>query len=177
VSGDDRDGALAEFAALREEMLYNGNKRQGIYLFQVGATGAVLSFCAASAGHLIAGFILPIISFQLGTRYYDYGLDIAKTGKYIREELHPRVPGGLGWEIWRSGLPGINPWLSRYYQHLLTFLAPAILGWILGVWGSLGRNETWIANVGLSAISISSLVVVLLIYASWRSHERAATKL
>lgn len=173
----EKEGALAEFVALRDEILDLGNKRQGLYLFQAAASGAVLSFCAADSSHYYAGLILPVLSLQFGSRYFSYGLHSVKIARYIRDILSPRVPGGLGWESWQSNLPSVNPWVGKYYHHLLVFLGPAIVGWMIGVWGAATHELPVRSRWGLSFLCMLSLLMVSMILLSWQAHERMAERI
>jgi HAD superfamily hydrolase (TIGR01509 family) len=113
--GDEANGPLAEYSALRQEVTARlGFMHQilGFYLTAVGSI-FVLSLSAPDRTYLL--LMVPWISFVLCGRYMsqEYGID--RIGEYHRLSLGPRIPGGLGWEQWMSDNP----------RKLL------ILGWIV----------------------------------------------
>jgi hypothetical protein len=96
---------LAEFSALRDEMLQKISTGWTIFVFQLTTSGVVFSF--ALTGTSRAGFLLiiPIISYILASQYLRNLHGMREIGTYIRVELSPRVPGGLKWEEWHIRRP------------------------------------------------------------------------
>jgi hypothetical protein len=104
MSGDDgHEGPLAEFAALRQEIDDFRRAQFQILALQLTITGAVFGFVLSVANISALLLVLPVSSYLLCARYVAQHLGTLIDALYIREELSPRVPGGLGWEAWRHG--------------------------------------------------------------------------
>src|ERR1700730_15638126 len=124
---------LAEFSALRAEILQELSMRWNIFIFQLTTTGVVFSF--ALTGHSRTGFLLiiPVVAYALGGRLLDSERAVREMGIYIMNELSPRIPGGLKWEEWHRERPLPRPtiaWLSP-----VTVIFPGIsliaLAWVV----------------------------------------------
>jgi hypothetical protein len=96
---------LAEFSALRNEMLQKLSNSWTIFVFQLTTAGVVFSFSLTGTSR--AGFLLiiPIVSYILASQYLRNLHGIRELATYIRNELSPRVPGGLKWEEWHMKRP------------------------------------------------------------------------
>jgi hypothetical protein len=160
---------LAEFAALRGEILQYLSMQWNIFVFQLTTTGIVFSF--ALTGKFRIGFLLiiPVVSYALGARYLQDDRAIKEIGTYIMNELSPRVPGGLEWEAWLrkrtlpkpaiawfSPLPVIFPGTSLI---ALAWTAPYILysrnisgasRWLLGI--------IWVLSLLITIIALYSII-------------------
>jgi len=120
---DEKDGLLAEYKALRDEILAAKGRRLQTVSLTVGACGAILSITAgavlgsniASAASQLAvaiggsialyGIVIPS---QIMTSHLQQ--TIHRTGGYIRVFIEPRVPG-LNWE---------SRWAVHKTQHQLS---------------------------------------------------------
>ncbi|MCX4497447.1 hypothetical protein OOK58_39845 [Streptomyces sp. NBC_01728] len=123
------EGPLAEFAALRQEIIQRQATQHNVLALQLTISGAVFSF--ALTGTSRSGFLLivPVSTYMLCSRFVEDHVGIGQLGRYIREYLSPRIPGGLGWESWvaqnpaRFGIPGLL-WI---YAYFVTYPGVAVL--------------------------------------------------
>jgi hypothetical protein len=96
----DADGPLAEFAALRDEILQFNQQQNQMLALQLTIAGAVFGIAISHTGLAGVLMIVPVVSYSLCARYLMNALAITEIARYIRDELANRVPGGLGWESW-----------------------------------------------------------------------------
>src|SRR6266545_3786053 len=111
---------LAEFSALRDEIIQLEQWQSNVFALQLTAVAAIFSFSLSS--HSRTGFllILPVLSYALTRRYLEIEAGIYRISDYIIEELSPKTNGGLGWEEWNrermdstsSQWPKITRWIS-----------------------------------------------------------------
>ncbi|MGJ5753714.1 hypothetical protein FB563_1852 [Streptomyces puniciscabiei] len=161
------EGPLAEFAALRQEIIQRQATQHNVLALQLTISGAVFSF--ALTGTSRSGFLLiiPVSTYMLCSRFVEDHVGIGQLGRYIGEHLGPRIPGGLGWESWIARNPvsfGI-PWLSWIYAYFVTFPGVAVLA--LGASAPAafttdhGRRPLAVA-VGLAVVWLLGLTVTAL---------------
>jgi hypothetical protein len=142
---EDRDPtgvsvALAEFEALRAEILQISNSQWSILALQLTAAGVVFSFALSSAGHIGFLLILPVITYAFTGVYVDHHFEIQQVAAYIREVLEPKLGGHLHWETWlRRNPPKLQ---TRVWLHPLFLTFPAVAAvaiiWVSAyVWMSL----------------------------------------
>jgi hypothetical protein len=98
---DEHEGPLAEFVALRQEIERRNLVQHALFVFQLTASGAIISFALAGSGHTEFLLIIPISTYMLCARYVEQQYGIQRVARYIKDELSPRIPGGLGWETWQ----------------------------------------------------------------------------
>jgi hypothetical protein len=94
------DGPLAEFVALRQEIDRRSNMQHNLFALQLTASAVIFSFALSRIGRSGFLLIIPVSTFMLCARYVDQMYGIQNAGRYIRQVLDSRVPGGLGWEGW-----------------------------------------------------------------------------
>lgn len=118
------EGPLAEFNALRGEIINRNAAQQNLFVVQLTISGAIVSFAVASPERTLLLLILPITSFLILIRYAIHHVGIVDIARYIEEKLSDRVPGGLHWEQWvRSNRRGG----SRLYRlHPLYLSHPGV---------------------------------------------------
>ena len=87
----DRKTVIAEFVALREEILQRSNLQWNIFALQLTATGVVFSFALSDPSHASILLILPVIAYALAGRYVFQGFNIDKIATYIREVLDVKM--------------------------------------------------------------------------------------
>jgi hypothetical protein len=63
------EGALAEFAALRQEIAGRSSAQQNILALQLTTSGALFGFALAKSGRAGLLLIVPVVSYLLLTRY------------------------------------------------------------------------------------------------------------
>jgi hypothetical protein len=163
------DGALAEFTALRQEILNRLSIQNGIIGLQLTAAGALFGFALSSVSQTTLLVIIPMLSYVLLTRYLMHGTVIADISDYIRQVLSPRIPDGLGWEShWRKQPDRLSlTWWRHPNMALFPGSSALALGWaapnILGAGWSvahLGLVSIWV--IGLAVTGYSG-------YLMWRS--------
>jgi hypothetical protein len=121
----DHQGPLAEFGALRQQILDEGARQQSIFSLQITTAGAVFGFALSGPGRNLFLLVLPITSYLFCARYYLISVRIHLAGRFIREELSGAIPGGLKWEQWLlSHSRGAQPraiWLHPSYLAFRAF--------------------------------------------------------
>ncbi|WP_326629829.1 hypothetical protein OIE67_38750 [Nonomuraea fuscirosea] len=128
---DGHEGPLAEFAALRQEIESRETRRQNLFNLHITASGAVFGFVLAGGRSSLLLLILPITTYLFCARFAMHSYGVFKIGRYIRDDLTHRVPGGLQWEEWqeKQAVPLRIPRLV--YPNFIAFpaLALAALIW------------------------------------------------
>jgi hypothetical protein len=164
------EGALAEFAALRQEIDSRASRQYGIFALHITASGAVFSFALSGSGRVAFLLILPISTYLFCARYVMEDNAIRIIGRYLQEELGNRVPGGLRWEQWRQAQPGHLPGFEWAHPSFVAFpgVALAALAWTVPVvfsgWSAdallfeLGLLLVWL--IGLAATAVSFVLIL-----------------
>lgn len=96
---DETDVVLAEFTALRAEILQTLSQQWLILAFDLTAAGAIFSI-AQSSHNIRLLLILPVVTYSLIEQYLKNFKMLMRLGDYIREILSPKVHYDLGWEAW-----------------------------------------------------------------------------
>jgi hypothetical protein len=165
----NQEGALAEYAALRQEVDSRWSRAHSLLTTQLTVCGAVFGLTLASQGQVRVLLVVPLISYLLCARFYSQVLAIHRITVYIRSELSRRVDGGLQWEehLTRNPAASALPWLS---SHLLTFPGPAVLAliWVTGyvytapmaTVARVGMIAAWCVGLGAAITSAVQLLRV-----------------
>jgi hypothetical protein len=166
----DHDAALAEFAALRAEILARNGHQHTMMGLNLTISGAVFSFALTQPSRLLALLVVPFTAFMIGGRYIAQDYGVTTIGGYLREHLSRRVVGGLGWEAFIHQNRAANR--TRLYFGLdpLFIAFPGIATAALAfcarpVWLSLSNasvqgvltSVVWIAGLLLVAISFRNV--------------------
>ena len=127
-------GPVAEFTALRQEIERRASTLNNLLTLQLTISGAIFSFALSDPGRRTFLLIVPMSTYLLCGRCASQHAGIAEIGRYIRESLSDRVPGGLHWERWlaqnqRPRLPAV----SLVEPLFVTFPCVALLALILPV--------------------------------------------
>jgi hypothetical protein len=161
----EKDGPLAEYNALRAEILGRQAAQQNLLTLQLTASGAVLSFALATVGRNFFLLILPFTSYMLCGRYARQNVFIVNIGLYTREVLARKISGGLEWEDWRTRHPRL-PLLTRVIEPLyMTFPGVAFLALVIvapavfstrssGLWSHLGLSALWLLGLLVSVSTV-----------------------
>ena len=121
------DGPLAEFTALRAEILQSLQIQWNSFALQLTATGAIFSFALSSSSRTGLLLILPVVTYALSNYWVNNLTTLERIGRYIRDDLSGRVPGELKWERWlkedhagkhRQDLSGDKDKPSRLHSFL-----------------------------------------------------------
>ncbi|CAL9401939.1 hypothetical protein SUDANB95_01467 [Actinosynnema sp. ALI-1.44] len=174
---DEHAGPLAEYTALRAEVLFATEMMWKVTVFQVTSAGAVFGFALSSAGRLPLLLIVPFSSYILCTRGIFYRRLIHHAKVYIHKELDGRVPGGLRFEEWRHRRYRRRQLLRPVYENPLVLMFPGISALSLGtvaVW-FLGSDRKWDDTAvwsGAVAWSIGVVLTLLSVVLLWSAHRR-----
>jgi hypothetical protein len=86
--------ALAEFQALRAEIVQRIQAQQGLYALCVLGNGALLGAgLAGTKAHPAVFLCIPFVSSAIGLAYADHTRRIFYIGEYIRDRLWPSITG------------------------------------------------------------------------------------
>lgn len=157
------EGPLAEYAALRAEILHRNGTQQNLLTLQLTITGAIFSF-ALSTSTVYLLLVVPLSTYMLVGRYLGQQAGVMKCSTYIRTELTNRVPGGFGWEAWirdqhpqLRNLWALNPLFITFPGSALIALvivAPPIFRGLPNFgWSTVGLIVGWLAGLGLMTAS------------------------
>lgn len=158
--------ALAEFAALRSEVLQAFSMQWNTIALQLTTTGILVSFSLTS--HARTGFLLivPVISYILNGRYLRSERLILTAATYITNELSPRVPGGLKWEEWLRRRPNPNQYL-RWLAHgppIFSAISVTALVWLIPYIFSTGKISEFNHTILIFIWAFDSLLIAVSIY-------------
>ena len=178
---DEHTGPLAEFVALRAEILHLGDQQWKATAFLITTTGAVFGFALSVPGRIPLLLIVPFSSYILGTRWLHSQELVKRAAFYIRTELSPKVPGGLGYEQWLRDrqLPfslgvllsatGARPTVLAYPALSTLALGAVALWWLVTPTLHLAGAA---AVSGLGAWVVGVLLTLLVVGQMWRGATR-----
>jgi hypothetical protein len=176
------DGALAEFASLRASI---GDRIKAAHQFlalQLTLCGAIFAFAISQPAMIALLLVVPFTSYMLCGRHVAQYLGARLEAQYIREELSPRVPGGLGWEAWENEHRRDYEMLGSTVPLFITFVGSSLFAsaWVGAfVWGHAVRAPSlqelalvlvWLA--GLAAAALSTFLLVRIARKGIRGDER-----
>jgi hypothetical protein len=165
------DGALAEFTALRQEILNRSTAQQNVLALQLSTSGALFGFALAKGSRATLLLIVPVLSYLLLTRYLMHTATISDISRYIRDELDGRVPGGLGWESYWRRQPSRLP--LSWWRHPNTMLFPGSAGLALAWTAHTVFKFDGLDQLGLTAVWLLEFAVTTYsIYLMWFSSNR-----
>ncbi|MFF5078380.1 hypothetical protein ACFY36_15125 [Actinoplanes sp. NPDC000266] len=90
--------ALAEFTALRAEILARQGHQHTFLALNLTISGTVFGFALAQPSRLLVLLVVPYVAFMTCGKYIAHDYAAQAIGTYIRQQLSDRVIGGLGWE-------------------------------------------------------------------------------
>lgn len=173
------EGPLAEFVALREQILDRAKGQQQMLTLQLTLSGGIFGFSVSKHSMTALLLIVPFSSYLLCGRLVNQHFSTVRAAKYIREELSPRIPGGLHWEEWldQPEPRAPNPF-GVELPLFITFVGASLLSltWSLA-YVLTCSGMTTMAKIGLIAVwsmglTITGLSVVLLLQRSGRLTPR-----
>jgi hypothetical protein len=156
---DRCDGPTAEFVALREEMQERFKAQQMLLSLQLTLVATIFGFGISQHGVAALPLIVPFSSYLLCGRQVAQHFAGQRIGRYITDELTPRVPGGLGWEQWLRGRTRAPHILGSTLPLLLTYTGASLLAlaWTFGfIFLRAGHPAN--VRVGLGALWLLGLV-------------------
>lgn len=153
---DNSAGPLAEFEALRAEVLARQSAQSTLFGFQLTSAGAIFAYALTSSTRTPLLLIMPAIAYILTSRFVLHYFAISKIGEYIGAELGQHVPGGLGWENWNSKQP---PRIGLRFFHPMevAFPGPAVLAPIWVAPTLMSSRYSVVVRCCLSALWIFGL--------------------
>lgn len=125
---DDRESALAEYTALRQEIADRKATENTVVTLQITVSGALFSF-ALSTSPGRAGFLLivPVTTYMLFMRFAQQYYGVRNASKYTTEQLSHRVNGGFGWDEWRRANGAYASSVSTKLIALLLAASTAVI--------------------------------------------------
>jgi hypothetical protein len=140
----DSEGPLAEFVALRAELLQLGQYQHQLVALNLTFAGAVLGFVVSRNVIAQVALVVPVVSYLLCMRSVMLSLGIHEIGCYIRDDLDTRVCGGLRWERWLQER-GIRGTFFHQTGELLSFPISSglALAWSFGSTFETRSTEPW----------------------------------
>lgn len=149
------EGPLAEFTALREEIVGRQRLQWLVFALQLTSGGAVFAFVISTPSRAAMLLIVPVTTYMLCGRFVMHYHAIHRIGSYIGTVLSDRVPGGLHWENWTR---------QRENFHLIpakVFISPYFVAFPgVGVLALTAAPLLFLLNTDLSAWSVSGFAAV-----------------
>jgi hypothetical protein len=160
------DIVIAEYEALRTEILQRSNTQWNIFALQLTAAAVVFSFALSNSSHTEFLLILPVLSYALCARYVSQSAAVQKLGKYIRDVLEPKAQGQIHWETWNKAQPPVIRLRALDWINPLYFVFPGVaitsLAWVApDVWAgqniSIGERILlviiWFIGIAITALT------------------------
>ena len=145
------DGPLAEFTALRAEILQLNQQQSQLLNLQLTVVGAVLSVALTTPSLRLVLLIVPLVSYLLYLRLVSDSQAVQDISRYIQQDLGGRIPGGLRWESWLWA----NSRRQRFFAvlpRLLTFAGASALALVLSAPAVFRSTAEPAARFGLVAV-------------------------
>jgi hypothetical protein len=165
LSTSQADVDLAEFAALRAEIVGHQSAQTTLVSVCLTAIGVVIGLVLSdkgAPGELL--LVVPLISSGLGLFYASHSRACLIIGQYIRIRLWPRLRGageGLSWEEYLLSLRRGND--SRALRHLsLQFLGGTVVFVMPSVGALVFSAHAAFAREGLVLVWALGVVLLLL---------------
>jgi hypothetical protein len=160
-------GPLAEFTALRAEIDRRSASQWTVVTVQIGIAGAVFGFALSGRHRELLLLVIPFATYMTLARYVSQMVHLKLIGRYIRTELSPRVPGGLGWEEWR--LTNLRPSdLSVFGRlHLAWTVFPAVSVLAIGAFvlsalrGRMSDGQAWYTVASVVAVLAAEVLLTV----------------
>jgi hypothetical protein len=142
---------LAEFAALRAEILQRTAQQQALIALDLTAIASLTGFVISGHAPNQLLLVAAIVSSVLGMLWLDHDRSIAGSGRYIQEHLWKWTPSWekhLRTEL-RSGTWHWIYWAAILVIFLGTSTASLAIGWP-GSHGSTGYWTLWFGGTSLT---------------------------
>lgn len=168
-SGERPGGPLAEFVALREEILDRVRAQQQLFALQLTATATLFGFVVSQGEIASVMLIVPFSSYLLCGRLVACHFGTVRVAEYIRDHLSHQVSGGLSWGSWLRGQSTKPHLLGSLLPLMLTFAGPSVLALLATIGFVFGRTEAGLGTrvgfialwcVGLMATALSTMLVL-----------------
>jgi len=103
------DLLLAEYKALRDEILKRMEMRHQFVFWGLMATGAFFTYAAARGVPASVPLLLPVYGFSLAWGWMHNDVRIAELGEYVQTEIESRVGDVKMWQAWKERRRGEQP--------------------------------------------------------------------
>jgi hypothetical protein len=168
----DRAIVMAEYDALRAEILQRFSLQWSMFALQLTAAGVIFSFSLSNPSHTGFLLILPLITYALTGRYVNQFFSIQRIARYIREVIEVKVNGDLHWETWLSLQPPRTRTLSWLNPLFLVFPGVAViaLAWVSPyVWEGSNASTSkrvlivtvWLVGIIVTAVSFQLITRIV----------------
>ncbi|WP_155830418.1 hypothetical protein [Glycomyces tenuis] len=162
---DGHEGPLAEFTALRQEILERVKAQQQLLTLQLTVTATIFGFAISQEDMTAVMLIVPFSSYLLCGRLVAQHFGTVRVAEYIDTRLSDRIPGGLHWESWLRRGPYKPHLLGSLLPLLLTFAGASALalsstlGYVfggadVGAGARIGLAAVWFAGLAATALSL-----------------------
>jgi hypothetical protein len=169
---DNHVGPLAEFGAMRTEILARQLTQQNLLTLQLTISGAIFGFALTEPSRNLFLLIVPFSSYALSGRYSRQHVFIKAIGIFINEVLSGKIPGGLHWEDWtftNSRTPRLPRFIDPLYLTFpgaallaLTIVAPSVFrGYAQDLWGQLGLTALWLVGAVVTVLTLAMTRVIV----------------
>ncbi|WP_330338020.1 hypothetical protein [Streptomyces sp. NBC_00557] len=169
---------LGEYQVLKEEQRARIGFRDNLLYASLGSMAAVVAAVIGGGPHLQLLLLLPPVSLLLGWTYLVNDQKISAIGRYIREELTPRLTALtdsqesepiFGWEtVHRSDRRRTSRKWLQFAVDLLTFCGTSMAAVV--VFWAMGPVEVALLTVSLAEVAgIIVLAVQIALYAELRT--------
>lgn len=175
-SDDHHLGPLAEYSALRAEIIHLMDQQWKVTAFLITTSGAVFGFAFTSAARMPLLLIIPFSSNILAARWIGCQQLVERISRYITTELDPHVPGGIGYEKWLRDVP-VEPFgIRRLVGYVLrspmvvVFPALAVLALTSVAWWYSFSGLAWTDPAvvpGLAAWAAGTILTLLSLRLLW----------
>jgi hypothetical protein len=160
----EAEARLAEYAALRAEILKRLEIRYQLLTFTMIATGGFAAIALTDMPSPTVMLLQPIFATLIAAAWAHSDLRIEEIGQYLKDQEGGAL-AGTGWQTHLSGLYGpdtskVRKELSAWYG-LGVFLVTEVLGILVAVSLRLGAREVVFSNDALFAILLVVDVVCL----------------
>jgi len=159
---DDKDFALAEYSALRDEILKRIELQHQILNLTLVIAGTVVSVAFQLSKGPIILLIYPPIALVLSAGWEQNNLRIRQIGAYIRERTEPRFSRG-GWEQYRIDTQVKTTGTARFarFAFMISQIVTIGFSWFqLSSWEVLPRTAAVILTVlDLIVVFVTGLTI------------------
>ena len=159
---------MLEFAKLKDEQLGRIGFRDTMIHVHLGLVGATFGFGLTQAENMDMVLIIPWICFIMGWTYLANDEKISAIGRYIREELEPRVRASIS-------SPGGSVFRWEWYHRMVEGRYSRKIRWELAHRMVEGRynRKIWQFIVDLTAFVLSGFAAIVARYLFQTGSEKS----
>lgn len=162
----EHETALAEFCALRNEIVSRQGHQHALLVVQITVAGAIFSFALSAPTRSVVLLAIPVATYMVTGRYVANSYANRSLGNYIRTQLSVKLPGGLGWEEWlyqrRAKMRrswGVDP-LFICFPGVSGLAAVSVLPNLIHLGASFTSALLWVGwSVGCLLTALSGVLV------------------